>query len=195
MSVRTVITLALTALFLENFVFTRFLGVRAVFDASRSLRLVFMNGAVMIVLVGVAAPLVRLLDEYLLMPRGLEYLRLLVSVGVLMILSMGGEELMRRRLPGFYDALHAAQPMMMTNTAILGAVLLANQEDLSAPQAALFGIFGALGFLLAALLFIGVRERIDMADCPGSFRGFPIALITLGLLSMAFMGFTGLRLW
>jgi electron transport complex protein RnfA len=108
-----------------------------------------------------------------------------------MILSMGGEELMRRRLPRIYDALHAAQPMVMTNTAILGAVLLASQENLTAPQAMLFGIFGALGFLLAALLFIGCASASTWPTAR-ELPGVPHRADYAGLLSMAFMGFTGL---
>ena len=105
------------------------------------------------------------------------------------------EMFLKKNVPTLYTALGVYLPLITTNCAVLGVALLNVQNDYNFIQSVVYGITGGLGFLLAIFLFAAVREQLEFADNPKCFDGFPIALVTAGLIALAFMGFSGLKVW
>ena len=132
--------------------------------------------------------------HYLLVPFGLEYLRTVAFILVIAALVQFIEMFLRRFIPALYGALGIYLPLITTNCAVLSSALLIVQEDYTFPQAVVFGFSAALGFTLAITVFAGVRARMEHADPPRAFKGFPLTLIAAGLLAMAFSCFSGVRL-
>ena len=132
--------------------------------------------------------------EFLLVPFQLEYLKTVAFILVIAALVQFIEMFLRRFIPALYASLGIYLPLITTNCAVLSAALLAVQNSYGFVEAVAFGFSSALGFTLAIVVFAGVRGRLQLADPPRSFRGFPITLIAAGLLAMAFAGFAGVRL-
>ena len=105
------------------------------------------------------------------------------------------EMFLQKSMPSLYTALGVYLPLITTNCAVLGVVLLNVQNNYNFISSVGYGITGGLGFLLAIVLFASIRERLVFADYPKAFEGFPIALVTAGLMALAFMGFSGLKVW
>jgi len=133
-----------------------------------------------------------LANEYLLAPLDLEYLRTITFILVIAVLVQFTELVMHKTSPVLYQLLGIFLPLITTNCAVLGVALLNIQEQHSFLESALYGFGAAAGFSLVLVLFAAMRERVDVADVPQPFHGSAIALITAGLMSIAFMGFTGL---
>ena len=133
-----------------------------------------------------------IVNEYLLAPLGIEYLRTISFILVIAVVVQFTEMVMHKTSPLLYQMLGIFLPLITTNCAVLGVALLNIQEQHSFIQSALYGFGAAAGFSLVLVLFAAVRERIAVADVPLPFQGSAIALITAGLMSMAFMGFSGL---
>lgn len=133
-----------------------------------------------------------LANEYLLVPLGLEYLRTIVFIVVIAVVVQFTEMVVRKTSPLLYQVLGIFLPLITTNCAVLGVALLNVQSRHGFIESFLYGFGAALGFTLVLVLFAAVRERIDASDVPLPFRGNAIGLITAGLISMAFMGFSGL---
>ena len=132
---------------------------------------------------------------YLLEPNGMAYLQTIVFILIIAVLVQLVEIILKKFMPPLYKALGVYLPLITTNCAVLGVVLLNVQNDYNFIESVVYGITGGLGFLLAIYLFSTVRERLEFADYPKAFEGFPIALITAGLIALAFMGFSGLQVW
>lgn len=132
------------------------------------------------------------LERFLLQPLGLGFLRILTFILVIAAVVQFTEMVVRKTSPLLYQALGIFLPLITTNCAVLGVALLNVQSQHGFIQSALYGLGAALGFTLVLVLFASVRERVDAADVPGPFKGNAIALVTAGLISMAFMGFAGL---
>ena len=137
-------------------------------------------------------PFATLLDEELLAPLGLEYLRTITFILVIAVVVQFTEMVMHKTSPLLYQVLGIFLPLITTNCAVLGVALLNIQEQHSFVESALYGFGAAIGFSLVLVLFAAVRERVAVADVPEPFQGNAIALVTAGLMSMAFMGFAGL---
>ena len=136
------------------------------------------------------------LYTYLLVPNGLGYLQTIVFILVIAALVQLLETALRKYMPPLYNALGIYLPLITTNCAVLGVALLNVQNDYNFIGSVVYGITGGLGFLLAIFLFAAVREQLEVSsDSPKSFEGFPIALVTAGLMALAFMGFSGLKVW
>ena len=133
-----------------------------------------------------------LANEYLLVPLDLEYLRTLVFIGLIAVMVQFTEMLVRKTSPLLHQVLGIFLPLITTNCAVLGVALLNVQARHGFIESFLYGFGAALGFTGVLVLFAGVRERVDAADVPRPFRGNAIALVTAGLMSLAFMGFAGL---
>ena len=116
---------------------------------------------------------------------------LLVIAGLVQFIEM----FLKKSMPSLYTALGVYLPLITTNCAVLGVVLLNVQNNYNFISSVVYGITGGLGFLLAIVLFASIRERLVFADYPKAFEGFPIALVTAGLMALAFMGFSGLKVW
>ena len=143
---------------------------------------------------GLASAICWVVDEYVLMPLGLAFLQTLTFILVIAALVQFVEMFLKKSIPSLYSALGIYLPLITTNCAVLGVVLLNVQYKFNFIQSTLYGVFGGLGFLLAIVLFASVRERIDFAEYPESFEGFPICLVSAALLALAFMGFSGMNI-
>ncbi len=183
------------AIFVNNFVLSRFLGCCPFLGVSRKISTAMgMAGAVVFVITS-ASVVTWCVDRFLLVPAGLESMRTIAFILVIAAFVQVLDLVLRKTLPKLHAALGIYLPLITTNCAVLGVALL-NARDAalrdSLPRAVVFSFSAAVGFGLALLLFAGLREKIDRADPPAAFRGVAIALVTAGLLSLAFMGFKGL---
>jgi Na+-translocating ferredoxin:NAD+ oxidoreductase subunit A len=190
--------LALSAVLVNNFVLSRFLGICPFLGVSKKFTTALgMTGAVIFVMTlasvvswlvyhGVLAPGAPLV------PQDLRFLQILSFILIIAAMVQLVELALQKLSPPLYQALGIYLPLITTNCAVLGVAVLNIQNGHTLAQTALFGFAGALGFGLAILLFSGIREVLDLADTPRAFKGTAIALVTAGILSLAFMGFAGL---
>ena len=184
------------AIFVNNIVFSQFLGICPFLGVSNKISTaVGMSGAVVFVIT-LATLVTFLIQEYILTPFGLEYLQTISFILVIASLVQFVEMFLKKSIPSLYQALGIYLPLITTNCAVLGVVLLNTQNNYNFLESVVYGITGGIGFLVAIVLFASVRERMELtADAPKSFEGFPIALISAGLLALAFMGFSGLKVF
>ncbi len=184
--------LIISAVLVNNFVLTRFLGICPFLGVSRKMSTAIgMSGAVVFVMT-LASAVTWLLEHYALAPFGLAYLRTIAFILVIATFVQFVEYLLKKFSPALHQGLGLFLPLITTNCAVLGLAVLNIREGHRFIEALVFGLGAALGFALALILFTSLRERIDRANPPQAFRGAAIALITAGLLSLAFMGFAGL---
>lgn len=180
------------AAFVNNFVLVRFLGLCPFMGVSTQYKSALgMSFATAFVLTmsSIASYLV---NEYLLVPLGLEYLKTLSFILVIAVTVQVTEMILHKSSPLLYQVLGLFLPLITTNCAVLGVALLNVQKQNSLIESAFFGFGAAVGFGLVLVLFSAIRERLAMANVPESFRGLPIALMTAGIMSLAFMGFSGM---
>ena len=176
----------------NNFVLVKFLGLCPFMGVSRKLETATGMGLATTFVLTLSSVCSFLVNEYLLVPLGIEYLRTIAFILVIAVVVQFTEMVMHKTSPLLYQVLGIFLPLITTNCAVLGVALLNFQEQRSLLEAALYGFGAAVGFSLVLVLFAAVRERVAVADVPESFKGNAIALITAGLMSMAFMGFAGL---
>lgn len=182
-------------LLVNNFVLSQFLGICPFLGVSKKL-----NGAVGMSLAVIFVMLMSTaatwpIYTYLLVPHELEYLQTIVFILIIAALVQLVEITLKRFIPPLHKSLGIYLPLITTNCAVLGVVLLNVQNNYNFISSVVYGITGGLGFLLAIVLFASIRERLVFADYPKCWDGFPIALITAGLMALAFMGFSGLKVW
>ena len=135
------------------------------------------------------------MNQFILVPLDLAYMQTVAFILVIASLVQFIEMFLQKAMPSLYTALGVYLPLITTNCAVLGVVLLNVQNSYNFIESVVYGITGGLGFLLAIVLFASIRERLVFADYPKCWDGFPIALITAGLMALAFMGFSGLKVW
>ena len=131
----------------------------------------------------------------MLVALGLEFLQTLAFILVIAALVQFVEMFLKKSVPSLYSALGIYLPLITTNCAVLGVVLLNVQNDYNFIESLVYGITGGVGFMLAIVLFASVRERVEFAEYPECFKGFPICLVSAGLLALAFMGFSGMQIF
>ena len=144
---------------------------------------------------GLASAVCYVVNALVLIPLDLEYMQTVAFILVIAALVQFIEMFLQKAMPSLYTALGIYLPLITTNCAVLGVVLLNVQNNYNFISSVVYGITGGLGFLLAIVLFASIRERLVFADYPKCWDGFPIALITAGLMALAFMGFSGLKVW
>ena len=176
----------------NNFVLVKFLGLCPFMGVSRKLETATGMGLATTFVLTLSSICSYLVNEYLLVPLGLEYLRTIAFILVIAAVVQFTETVIHKTSPLLYQVLGIFLPLITTNCAVLGVALLNIQEQHSFLQSAVYGFGASVGFSLVLVLFATVRERVAVADVPGPFQGNPIALITAGLMSLAFMGFAGL---
>ena len=186
------ILLVLGAVLVNNFVLNRFLGICPFLGVSKKLETSLgMSGAVIFVMT-CAAAVTWCVDHYLLKPYGLDYLQTIAfTLGIAAFVPLV-EMLLKRYVPPLYSALGIYLPLITTNCAVLGVAVMNVQNKSGFVESTVFACAAGCGFALALTIFTGLREKIERADPPRAFRGVAIALVTAGLLSLAFMGFNGL---
>jgi len=186
------VLLIIGAVLVNNFVLSRFLGICPLLGVSKRIPTALgMSGAVIFVMT-LASAITWGIEQYILIPFRIEYMRIIIFILVIAAFVQTLDIVMKKTLPRLHATLGIFLPLITTNCAVLGVAILNVQLRYNFIEATLFGFAAALGFALALLIFAGLREKIDRADPPRSFKGVAIALITAGLLSLAFMGFSGL---
>ena len=185
--------LIISAILVNNFVLSRFLGICPFLGVSKKISTALgMSGAVIFVIT-IASAVTWCLQKYLLEPLGLErFLQTLSFILVIAALVQLIDIVMKRFAPPLHAALGIFLPLITTNCAVLGVAVLNMKEGYGFFKSVLFGFAAAVGFAFALLIFTGLREKIERAAPPRCFRGVAISLVTAGLLSLAFMGFSGL---
>jgi len=182
----------LSTVLVNNFVLVKFLGLCPFMGVSRKLESALGMAAATTFVLTVSAACSYLVDTYLLAPLELEYLRTIAFILVIAAVVQFTEMMVQKVSPLLYQVLGIYLPLITTNCAVLGVALLNVQESHSFVESLVYGFGAATGFSLVLALFAAMRERMAMADIPEPFQGAAIALITAGLMSMAFLGFTGL---
>lgn len=181
-----------STILVNNFVLVKFLGLCPFMGVSRKLETATGMGLATTFVLTLSSICSFLVNEYLLIPLGLEYLRTIAFILVIAVVVQFTEMVMHKTSPLLYQVLGIFLPLITTNCAVLGVALLNTQESHGFLESALYGFGAAVGFSLVLVLFAAIRERVAVADVPLPFQGNAIALITAGIMSMAFMGFAGL---
>ena len=187
--------ITLSAILINNFIFSQFLGICPFMGVSKKMDTAAGMGMAVIFVMGLAAAMSWLINEFLLIPLGLEYLQTLAYILVIASLVQFVEMFLKKGMPSLYSALGIYLPLITTNCAVLGVVLLNTQNNYNFIESLVYGVTGGIGFLIAIVLFASIREKLRFAEYPKAFEGFPIALVTAGLLALAFMGFSGMKIW
>jgi len=180
------------AIFLNNFVLVRFLGICPYLGVSRRIETAMGMGLAVIFVMTIASFIIYFVYHLILIPFNLGYLYIASFILVIAVLVQLVEMVIQKQSPALYQALGIYLPLVTTNCAILGVVLLNIEEKLSLLESILHGFGAGIGFALAIVLFAGLRERLDLVDIPESLKGASIGLIVAGLLSIGFMGFVGM---
>ena len=182
----------ISTILVNNFVLVKFLGLCPFMGVSRKLETATGMALATTFVLTLSSICSYLVNEYLLAPLGLEYLRTIAFILVIAVVVQFTEMVVHKTSPLLYQVLGIFLPLITTNCAVLGVALLNTQTENGFIESALYGFGAAVGFSLVLILFAAMRERIAAADVPEAFQGASIALITAGLMSMAFMGFAGL---
>ena len=176
----------------NNVVLSQFLGLCPFFGVSKSINTAAGMGGAIIFVITLSSFVTSLIYEFILVPTNLEYLQTIVFILVIAALVQFVEMFLKKSMPSLYQSLGVYLPLITTNCAVLGVALLNVQESYNVLQGTVNGFATAVGFTLCIVLMASLREKIQYNDIPKSFQGFPIVLITAGLMAIAFFGFSGL---
>ncbi len=180
------------AIFVNNVILSQFLGICPFLGVSSKVETSMGMGAAVTFVMAIASVVAWLIQSYILVPLGIEYMQTIVFILVIAALVQMVEIILKKVSPVLYQALGIFLPLITTNCAVLGVAILMIQKEFSLMQSLVYAVSSALGFALAMVIFAGIREQLELDEMPEAFRGIPIALITAGILAMAFMGFSGL---
>ena len=190
-----ILSISLGAILINNFIFSQFLGCCPFLGCSNKVDTAVGMGVAVTFVMGLASAICWVVNKYLLVNLGLEYMQTLTFILVIAVLVQFVEMFLKKSVPSLYTALGIYLPLITTNCAVLGVVLLNVQNSYNFIESVVYGITGGIGFMVAIVLFATVRDRLQFADYPKSFDGFPICLVSAGLLALAFMGFSGMKIW
>ena len=190
-----IFSLVLSAMLMENFVLVKFLGICPFLGVSKRIDTAAGMGMAVTFVMAVASAATWAASHFFLIPLGLEYMETVMFILIIAGLVQFVEMFLAKAMPALHQALGIYLPLITTNCAVLGVALLNSQNGYAFHVAVLYAAAAGLGFTLAIVLFASIRERLELtADYPESFEGFPIALVSAGLLALAFMGFQGLNI-
>ena len=192
---QSLLGILLSAILTENFILVKFYGICPFMGVSKKIDTALGMGVAVTFVMAIASAASWAVNRYLLVPLHLEYMQTVAFILVIASIVQVVEMFLKKAIPSLYQALGIFLPLITTNCAVLGAALVNVQKNYDFLQSVVYGACGGLGFTLAIVLFASVRERTDRADCPACFKGFPIALISAGLMALAFMGFSGLKIF
>ena len=185
----------IASLLVNNVILSKFLGMCPFLGVSTKLSSAIGMGVAVIFVITIASAVASLLYTYVLQPFGLDFMKTIVFILVIAALVQIVEMFLKKTSPAVYKSLGIFLPLITTNCAVLGVVLVNAQKGYGFLHSVINGAAGGLGFTLSIVLFASVRVRVDKAECPQAFQGFPIALIAAGLMALAFMGFSGLKIF
>ena len=186
----SIITIALGAILINNFIFAQFLGICPFLGCSNKVDTAVGMGIAVVFVMGLASAICWVIDQFILVPLGLQFLQTLAFILVIASLVQLVEMFLKKSIPSLYAALGIYLPLITTNCAVLGVVLLNVQNNYNFIESLIYGITGGLGFMLAIVLFASVRERVEFAEYPDHFEGFSICLVSAALVALACMGFS-----
>ena len=190
-----ILSIALGAILVNNFIFSQFLGCCPFLGVSKKIDTAVGMGAAVTFVMGLASALCYPVNV-LLNKLDLAFMQTVAFILVIAGLVQFVEMFLKKNIPTLYTALGVYLPLITTNCAVLGVALLNTQNEYNFIESVVYGITGGLGFLLAIFLFAAIREQLEVSsENPKAFDGFPIALVTAGLIALAFMGFSGLKVW
>ncbi|SHJ82010.1 electron transport complex subunit RsxA [Paramaledivibacter caminithermalis] len=188
----SIFVLLVSSILVNNFVLSRFLGICPFLGVSKQVETATGMGMAVTFVMTLAGIMTYFVQKFILIPFHIEYLQTIAFILVIASLVQFVEIVLQKMSPTLYQALGVFLPLITTNCAVLGLALLNIQYKFNLVQTIFHSIGAAVGFSLAIVLFAGIREKLEVADVPTPFKGFPIALITASLMSIAFLGFTGL---
>ena len=194
MDVTKLLSISLGAILVNNFILVQFLGICPFMGVSKKMDTAAGMGFAVTFVMGLASAFTWLVNQ-LLVKLDLEYMQTVAFILVIAALVQFVEMFLQKSIPALYEALGVYLPLITTNCAVLGVAVLNVQSGYNFIESVVYGITGGVGFLLAIVLFASIRERLQFSEPPKAFRGFPIALITAGLMALSFMGFSGLQVW
>jgi electron transport complex protein RnfA len=195
-----IMVMAVGAIFVQNFVLARFLGLCPYLGVSKKLDSAFGMGMAVIFVMTMTSAITYAIQTFLLVPYGLEYLQTIAFILTIAALVQFVEMVIQKNSPALYKSLGVFLPLITTNCAVLGVAILnttakwSNGNPYNFLDAVLNGFFSGVGFTLVLLLMAGIRERLEFANLPKSMKGMPIALIVAGVMALAFLGFSGLKM-
>lgn len=190
----TYISIFITAIFVNNIVLAQFLGICPFLGVSKKVSTAIGMGAAVTFVMTIATIVTYLLQKYLLDAARLQFMQTIIFILVIAALVQMVEIILKKVSPPLYQALGVFLPLITTNCAILGVAILVIQKDYNLMESVVFAISTAIGFTLAMVLFAGIREQLSTTKVPKAMQGIPIALVVAGLLAMAFMGFSGIKI-
>lgn len=185
-------TIIVGSIFVNNFVLSQFLGICPFLGVSKKTNTALGMGFAVIFVMSLASVFTYIVNEYVLVRLGLEYMKTIAFILIIAALVQSVEIVIKKFSPSLYSALGVYLPLITTNCAVLGVALLNIEKAYDLLQSFLNGVFAGVGFTLAIVLLAGIRERIQPKNVPESFRGFPITLIAAAILSMGFTAFSGM---
>lgn len=190
------LSIALGAILINNFIFSQFLGCCPFFGVSKKIDTAVGMGMAVTFVMGLASIVTWLVQTFVLDPLGLGFMQTVAFILIIATLVQFVEMFMMKSMPSLYQALGIFLPLITTNCAVLGVALQNIQNGYNFIETVVYGVTGGLGFTLAIVIFASIRERLDAsAKTPKCFEGFPIALVSASLLCMAFLGFSGMKIW
>ena len=192
--VQSLLGILISAILTSNFILVKFYGICPFMGVSKKIDTALGMGMAVTFVMALASAACYAIN-LLLVALKLEYMQTVAFILVIATLVQVVEMFLKKFVPALYKALGVFLPLITTNCAVLGVVLVNVQEGYNFLVSVINGAAGGLGFTLAIVLFASIRERVDKADCPESFRGYPLALIAAGLLALAFLGFSGLSIF
>ena len=191
----TLVTITIGAILSNNFIFSQVLGCCPFMGVSKKIDTATGMGFAVVFVMGLASAITWCVYNWILVPLNLLYMETVAFILVIAALVQFIEMFLQKSVPSLYTALGVYLPLITTNCAVLGVALLNIQNSYNFIESVVYGIMGGVGFLLAIVLLASIREQLVFADYPKSFEGFPIALVSAGLMALAFMGFSGLSIF
>jgi electron transport complex protein RnfA len=195
MTFASVLSLSLAAVLVQNFIFVKFLGICPFLGVSKKTDTAVGMGLAVIFVMTVASSVTYIVNEFVLVKLDLMYMQTVVFILIIASLVQFVELFLMKMIPSLYKALGIYLPLITTNCAVLGVALLNVTNQYNFIESVLYACMSGVGFTVAIILFSSVREHLEYANYPKAFEGFPIALVTASLLSIAFMGFQGLSIF
>ena len=194
MTVTTLLAISLGAILTNNFIFAQFLGICPFLGVSKKIDTAVGMGAAVTFVMGLASAVCFGVNK-ILIAFDLGFMQTVAYILVIAALVQFVEMFLKKNIPTLYTALGVYLPLITTNCAVLGVVLQNTQNSYDFITSVVYGITGGIGFLLVIVIFASIRERMEFSECPKAFEGFPIALMAAGLVALAFLGFSGLKVF
>ncbi len=193
MTFGSVMGILIMSMLINNVVLSQFLGICPFLGVSKKVETASGMGAAVIFVIGIASAIAALIYQFILLPFGLTYLNTIVFILVIAALVQFVEMFLKKSIPSLYKALGVYLPLITTNCAVLGVVLLNVQNSYNFVESVVNGLATAAGFAISIVILAGLRERMKYNNIPRAFQGMPLVMFTSGLMAIAFCGFSGLK--